>query len=85
MKTSLFDRLALPHREPWHSPTYLAGCFTWRVACDLSGDHRNVSRGDEIDRPPFCLRLRPAYRSPATRAFRATVAREARRRYRGNL
>lgn len=87
MKAPLFSRLShvLPHREPWHSPAYLAGVFTWRVACEIAGDFRNAIRGEEIARPPHCLRLRPAYRTPEIIAFRARVAGEARRRYRNAL
>lgn len=82
MRTPLFDRLTLPHREPWHSPAYLAGCFTWRVACDITGDHRNATPGADMEKPPHCLRLLPPYRGESTQAFRDTVAKEARRRYR---
>ena len=80
MKTLATVRQSLAPSEPWHTPHYLAQVFTFRIACELTGTRHNVTTGEEAHRPPFCLRLRPAYRSPAVKAFRDTVAREARKR-----
>lgn len=78
MKTLDPVRQYLAPAEPWHTPRYLAHVFTYRIAARITGDRRSVSTVEETHRPPFCLRLRPAYRTPAVQAFRDTVAREAR-------
>ena len=77
MKTLDPIRQSLAPPEPWHTPAYLAQVFTYRLAAGLAGDFRNVSAYEERHNPPFCLRLRPAYRTPAVQAFRDTVARKA--------
>lgn len=82
MKTLAPVRQALAPAEPWHTPLYLSQCFTFGIARQLTGATHNVTTGEEAHRPPFCLRLRPAYRTPAVQAFRDTVAREARKRRR---
>ena len=71
-------RQSLAPAEPWHTPLYLAQVFTYRLAASMTGDFRNVSTGEDAHRPPFCLRLRSAYRTPAEQEFRDTVARAAR-------
>lgn len=78
MKTLEPVREYLAPPEPWHTPLYLAQVFTYRIAARITGNGRNVSTMEETHQPPFCLRLRPAYRTPAVQAFRDTVAREAR-------
>jgi len=77
MKTLAPVRHYLAPAEPWHTPAYLAQVFTYRIAARIAGNGRNVSTVEETHKPPFCLRLRPAYRTPAAQAFRDTVAREA--------
>lgn len=81
MRTTLWSRLEsrLAPREPWHRPLYLAQAFTFSIAQSMAGDFRDVSTWEERTRPPFCLRLRPAYRTPAAQAFRDAVAKVARR------
>jgi hypothetical protein len=64
--------------ESWHTPGYLARVYNYRIAARITGTTRNVSTVEETYKPPFCLRLRPAYRTPAVQAFRDTVARVAR-------
>ena len=71
-------RQSLAPAEPWHTPLYIAQVFTWRIAASIAGDSRNVTTIDEIHAPPFYLRLRRAYRTPAAHAFRDAVARAAR-------
>ena len=83
MKTLETVRQSLAPAEPWHTPLYLAQCFTFRIATSLAGDFRDVSTWEERLAPPFCLRLRRAYRGPTAQAFRDTVAREARRARKG--
>lgn len=78
-RQTLAARLAFPHVEPWHAPLYLAQCFTFRLARAITGTTHNVTTGEEAHAPPFCLRLRPAYRTPAVQAFRDTVAAHARK------
>ena len=78
MKPLAAVRQSLAPAEPWHTPVYLAQVFTFRIAASLAGDFRNVTEWGEHRKPPFCLRLRPAYRTAAVRAFRNTVARAAR-------
>ena len=83
MKTLETVRQSLAPAEPWHTPIYLSQCFTFRIARDITNTRHNVTTGEEAHRPPFCLRLRPAYRTPAVQAFRDTVAHEARRARKG--
>ena len=78
MKTLDPIRQSLAPAEPWHTPLYLAQVFTYHIAKRITGDFREVTQWGEHRRPPHCLRLRRAYRSPAAQAFRDTVAREAR-------
>lgn len=78
MKTLDPIRLSLLPAESWHTPAYLAKVYTFRIAREITGTTWNVSRGEETHRPPFSLRLRRAYRTPETQAFRDTVARIAR-------
>ena len=69
------------HPQPWHTPVYLAQVFTTNIAKDLTGDHRNVTRGnieDIIYQAPFCLRLRKPYRTAEVQKFRDAVANKAR-------
>ena len=82
MKLLAATRQSLAPAEPWHTPLYLAQVFTYRIAKDLTGDFRDVTRWGEHAKPPHCLRLRRAYRTPDVQAFRDTVAREARKRRR---
>jgi len=78
MKTLAPVREYLAPHEPWYTPGHLARVFTYRIAARIAGDGRNVCAVEETHKPPFCLRLRPAYRTPAAQAFRDTVARIAR-------
>lgn len=61
---------------------YRAQCATFQIAREITGDSREVTTVDEAlnPRPPFCLHVTPAYRTPETQAFRDLVAKEARRR-----
>lgn len=78
MKTLDPIRTSLFPAEPWHTPAYLAQVYTFRIALEITGTKWNVSRENETYCPPFSLRLRRAYRTPETQAFRDTVARIAR-------
>lgn len=78
MKTLAPIRQVLAPAEPWHTPLYLAQVFTFRIAQRITGNDSHVSRDGEHMRPPFCLRLRRAYRTREAQMFRDTVAREAR-------
>lgn len=82
-RTLAIVRQSLAPAEPWHTPLYLAQVYTYRIAAKLAGDFRNVTTMEEVYQAPFCLRLRPAYRTPAAQAFRDTVAKEARHTRRG--
>ena len=63
--------------DPWAtSSVYKVQCKTFTVAKELTGDFRNVSRINECYKPPFCLRLLPAYRTESVQAFRNAVAAE---------
>jgi len=73
--------------KPWETPVYMAQCATFKIAADLADDHRNATgfdgeKGlmDLCMKPPFCLRVVKACRTPAVQAFRDAVAREARLR-----
>lgn len=70
--------------EPWRNPVYEAQCLTGKIAQDIAKDHRSVLVSHDIlaasRKPPFCLRIVRAYRTPEIQAFRDSVANEARRR-----
>jgi hypothetical protein len=69
--------------DPWATTSvYKVQCKSYTVAKELTGDFRNVSGIEEYIKPPFCLRLLPAYRTESVQAFRNAVAAELRLRRR---
>lgn len=55
---------------------------TFSVARKLTNAHFDVTPGEMVTQPPFCLRIRGEYRTPEMQQFRDQVAMEARRKYR---
>ena len=65
--------------EPWKTPTYNAQCITARIASLIaeSNPHANVTLITAALKPPYCLRVVPAYRTDEMQIFRNKVARIA--------
>ena len=61
-----------------HSPVYKAQCRTFTLARQMTGNDATATHGSQAEKPPFCLRIVPAYRTARQQTFRDEVARQMR-------
>ena len=66
------------HKEPWHTPVYVAQCQTAKIAAIMTGLHVDAMPGSWMEKPPYCLRIVRQYRTQNQQLFRDAVARETR-------